>query len=439
MTKQQVVHVDINSCYVSCERIFDPSLIGRPVVVLSNNDGCVVALSAEAKALGYTMGMPWFQIEHRARAQGVIARSSNYELYGEISARVMRVLASQAAEFEQYSIDEAFLTVPIEPAAARTYARSIKDQLLRGVGVPVCVGVAPTKTLAKLANKTAKKIPALAGVCVWGCLPNERKDALLAALPVSEVWGVGRRTTQKLTALGITSIADLAAARPDMIRKKFSVVLMRTVLELQEIPACELEEQRRFKDQLIYSRAFSRPVSDADSLRQVLSIYAQKAAARLARHGQLAGLLTAFCGTAVFSSGQQHHPALQVRLPGYTSDPVILTRAAHQLLKHVDFSTVAYARAGVMLTDLHPTGGQEPLWGMEYRHESRDIAGLLAQVQERCGEGSVGLGYAGLARPPEWQMKREMLSPRATTHWDELVKVRVGEGLEWSSRAIGSM
>lgn len=426
MSGRQIVHVDINSCYVSCERIFDPRLEGRPVVVLSNNDGCVVALSAEAKALGYRMGDPWFMIEHRARAQGVIARSSNYELYGEISARVMRVLAARAADFEQYSIDEAFLTVPLEPDRARPFARSIKAELARTVGVPVCVGVAPTKTLAKLANKTAKKIPALGGVCVWGSLPPERKDALLAALPVSEVWGVGQQTTKKLAALGITSIADLATARPDVIRKKFSVVLMRTVLELQEIPALDLEEQRRFKDQLIYSRAFSQPVDNQNSLRQVLSIYAQKAASRLARHGQLAGLLTAFCGTAVFGSGQQHHPALQVRLPGYTSDPVILTRAAHQLLEHVDFTNVAYVRAGIMLTDLRPSGGQEPLIGLEYRHESRDIAGLLARVQEHCGEGSVGLGYAGLARPPEWQMKRGMLSPRATTHWDELARVKIG-------------
>lgn len=168
-----IFHIDINSCYVACERILDPSLEGKPVVVLSNNDGCVIALSSEAKALGYRMGDPWFKVELRAAGQGVIARSSNYELYGDISNRVMSVLQEQAADFEQYSIDEAFLTAPVSITEAKALARNLKDQLARRVGVPVCVGVATSKTLAKLANKTAKKIPALAGVCVWDALPQE--------------------------------------------------------------------------------------------------------------------------------------------------------------------------------------------------------------------------------------------------------------------------
>lgn len=229
-------------------------------MVLSNNDGCIVALSAEAKALGYAMGDPWFQIRVRAREQGVVARSSNYELYGDISSRVMAVLQEQAAEFEQYSIDEAFLTAPVSAGEAVVLARKIKGDLARRVGVPVCVGVASTKTLAKLANKTAKKVPVLGGVCVWDLLPTERREALFSGLPVSEVWGVGSRTTAKLEKMGIRSIGDLAAASPVVIRKKFSVVLMRTVLELNGVVALELEPVRVFKEQLIYSRMFSQPV-----------------------------------------------------------------------------------------------------------------------------------------------------------------------------------
>lgn len=420
-----IFHIDINSCYVACERILDPSLEGKPVVVLSNNDGCVIALSSEAKALGYRMGDPWFKVELRAAAQGVIARSSNYELYGDVSNRVMSVLQEQAADFEQYSIDEAFLTAPVSIAEAKALARSLKDQLARRVGVPVCVGVATSKTLAKLANKTAKKVPALGGICVWDALPKERRDALFATLPAAEVWGVGSRTTVKLEKMGIRTIGELAAAPPHIIRKKFSVVLMRTVLELNGVSAIPLEQERVFKEQLIYSRAFSTPIESRQQMQQVLSIYAQRAAGRLSRGEQLAGLLTAFCGTSPVSSGQSHHPAIHIKLPGKTADPMILTRAAVQLLEKVDFGSVSYVRAGVMLSDLVPAGVHIPLEDLGYVHERRDIAGLLSQVQEKCGAGSLGLGLAGFATPADWEMRRDLLSPRGTTHWDELVRVRV--------------
>lgn len=421
-----IFHVDVNSCYVSCERILDPSLQGKPVVVLSNNDGCIVALSAEAKALGYAMGDPWFQIRVRALEQGVVARSSNYELYGDISSRVMAVLQEQAAEFEQYSIDEAFLSAPVSGREAVVLARKIKDDLARRVGVPVCVGVASTKTLAKLANKTAKKVPVLGGVCVWDLLPVERREALFVGLPVSEVWGVGSRTTAKLEKMGIRSIGDLAAVDPVVIRKKFSVVLMRTVLELNGVAALELEPVRVFKEQLIYSRMFSQPVETAFELQQVLSVYSQRAAGRLSRAGQLAGLLTAFCGTSPFSGGQSHYPSVQVKLPGKTADPLVLTKAALRLMDFVDFGSVAYVRAGVMLTDLVPAGLHVPLDGLAYQHEKRNVAGLLDEVTAKCGEGAIGLGAAGFASPARWEMKREALSRRGTTHWDELAPVRIG-------------
>lgn len=421
----QIFHVDINSCYVSCERILDPSLIGRPVVVLSNNDGCIVALSHEAKALGYEMGQPWFQVEVRAQAQGVIARSSNYELYGDISRRVMNVLQEQAATFEQYSIDEAFLTAPVDTQEAKLLAKTIKQQLARRVGVPVCVGVASTKSLAKLANKTAKKVPTLQGICIWEALPEERRTALFTGLPVSEIWGVGSRTTAKLEKMGIATIADLAAAPPHIIRKRFNVVLMRTVLELNGTSAIPLEQERVFKDQLIYSRSFSTPIETHAQMQRVLSIYAQRAASRLHRNGQIAGLLTAFCGTSPFADTQPYHPAVQIKLPGKTADPVIFTRAAVQLLDRADFGAVRYVRAGVMVSDLVPAGIFTPLDGLTYTHKSRDIAGLLGQVQDKCGAGSLGLGLAGFSAPADWEMRRDMLSPRGTTHWDELIKVKI--------------
>lgn len=413
-------HVDINSCYASCERILDPSLHNRPVVVLSNNDGCLVALSAEAKAMGYELGEPWFKIKEGAEARGIVARSSNYELYGEISNRVMNLLREYAQEFEQYSIDEAFLTILTTPSAAHALARRIKDDLAQRVGVPVCVGVAATKTLAKLSNKTAKKVPVLEGVCVWDRLPAARRSYLFKNLPVDEIWGVASRTRKKLAAMGILSVDDLAKADLATIRKRFSVVLMRTVLELRGTSCIPIEPERKFKDQLIYSRSFSHPITDREEMAQVMSVYAQRAAQRLVKDGQQAKLLTAFCATSYYGVDLVF-PATKVVLQTRTSDPVILTRAALTLLNRAEFNGPRYARAGIMLSDLAPSYTATAFDMFQPDHEKRRIAEVIARVEDKCGEGSLGLGRAGLARKPIWEMKRELLSPRGTTHWNELI------------------
>lgn len=425
MSSNLIFHVDINSCYASCEKILDPSLARKPAVVLSNNDGCIIALDAHAKALGFSMGQPWFEVKQRAHEQGVIARSSNYELYGDISDRVMRVLQEYAADFEQYSIDEAFLSAPVSPAEAQSLARTIKDDLARRVGVPVCVGVARTKTLAKLSNKAAKKIPALSGVCVWDALPTERREALLTTLPVSELWGVGSHSARRLTLQGICSIKDLALAPPTLIRERFNVVLMRTALEVRGIPAIEWEENRIMKDQLIYSRSFSDPITTEEQMCQVLSVYAQRAAQRLVKHQQTARYISAFCSTSYFAQGVQSHPAVRVKLDTATADPVVITRASHRLLTRADFGVARYVRAGIILTDLHPAAYEPLLEPFISPHDKRQIARLLHTVQEQCGEHSVGLGYAGLSHKPSWEMKREMLSPRGTTHWNELATAKI--------------
>lgn len=417
-------HVDINSCYASCERILDPSLNGKPVVVLSNNDGCMVALSAEAKAMGYRLGAPWFKVKEGAEARGVIARSSNYELYGDISNRVMEVLREYAQGFEQYSIDEAFLTVRVSTRQAAHIARRIKDDIARRVGVPVCVGVAATKTLAKLSNKTAKNVPNLGGVCVWDLLPPGRRAHLFHHLPVDQLWGVASRTRKKLASMGIISIGDLATADLPTIRKRFSIVLMRTVLELRGTSCIPLEPVRKFKDQLIYSRSFSYPITDREDMAQVMSVYAQRASKRLVRDGQQAKLLTAFCATSFYGENMVF-PTSAVRLQARTADPAVLTKAALTLLDRADFDGPRYARAGIMLTDLAPGDSSIAFEMFQYSHERRNVASLISQVEEKCGEGSLGLGRAGFTRKPVWEMKRELLSRRGTTHWDELVRASV--------------
>ena len=417
--------VDVNCFYASAERAFDPSLEGRPVVVLSNNDGCAVTRSPEAKALGIPLGEPWFKIAPRAKEWGLVARSSNYELYGDISARVMELLGRYSAWLEVYSIDEAFLGVRGTPAELLRLGHTMKTAVRRNVGVPVCVGIAGTKTLAKLANKWAKHNPGFDGVCHWDSVPADSREHLMARLSVIELWGVATRLTKRLNGMGIRTVLDLARADPIRIRDRFSVVLMRTVLELQGTPCIPLEEERVGRDQLIFSGSFATPISTAAGMRQVLGVYAQQASARLARHELQASVLTAFAATSYYNPRDSSHPSVCVRLPMPTADPVLLARASYALLPRID-DGVKYARAGIMVTDLRPTARQAPLAVFENPHEERGIGPLLEEVSRKYGRGSIGLGHAGIRGGPDWTMKRDMLSPRYTTHWDELPVVRAG-------------
>lgn len=418
-TRRFVFLVDINSCYASCEKILDPSIADKPVVVLSNNDGCIIALDAAAKSLGFKMGQPWFQVREQVHALGVVARSSNYELYGDISQRVMGLLESYAEEFEQYSIDEAFLTLTTTASRAQAVARKIKTEIWRKIGVPVCVGVATSKTLAKLANRTAKKDPGLQGVCVWDLLEVAKRDEIMA-LPASETWGVGKQITKKLAGMGIVTIKDLSLANYTQIRKKFSIVMARTVLELRGFYAVALEPQRLHRDQIIYSRSFSEPITSEAKMREVLSIYAQRAAIKLRRFHQVAGELVAFCSTSYYAPSGYVSAGKSVKLVSHTADPVVFTKAALQLLERARFDGVRYAKAGIVLADLRPADQVIAFEEFQYAHEKKDVSNLMGQVQEKFGVTALGLGYAGLAQAPKWEMKREMLSRRGTTHWAEL-------------------
>ncbi|WP_224024134.1 Y-family DNA polymerase [Arthrobacter sp. NicSoilC5] len=419
----QIAHVDVNCFYASAERAFDPSLEGRPLVVLSNNDGCAVTRSPEAKALGIATGEPWFKLAPRAKEWGLVAKSSNYELYGDISSRVMELLGRYSAWLEVYSIDEAFLGVKGTPDELLSLGRRMKEAVRRHVGVPVCVGIAPTKTLAKLCNKWAKNNPAFGGVCLWESVPADVREGLMSRLPVDEIWGIAGRLTKRLNVLGIVTVQDLVRADPVMIRDKFSVVLMRTVLELRGTPCIPMEEERIGRDQLIFSRSFATPVTTAAGLREVLSIYGQQASARLSKHGLQAKVLTAFAATSPFRDHEQAYPSVCVALPMPTADPLLLTRAAHALLPSIR-DGLKYAKAGLMLTDLRPTGNQPPLEPFENRHEERGIGPLLEDVSRRFGRGTIGLGHAGIRSGLDWTMKRDMRSPRYTTHWDELPLVK---------------
>jgi len=420
---EYIAHVDVNSFYVSCERVFDPKLDARPVIVLSNNDGCAVARSSEAKALGVEMGAPWFKLAADAERLGLVAKSSNYELYGEMSARVMKLLGRFSAWVEVYSIDEAFLGVSGTLDELQALGERIKAEVHRLTGLPVCVGIAKSKTLAKMANKTAKHIKELVGVCVWDRAPRETTENLLARLPVVEVWGIGHRLTKRLRGLGIWTAKDLRDANEVRIRDKFSIVQMRTVLELRGIPCIPMEEERVIKDQLIFSRSFSDPITDRVGMEQVMGIYAQQASARLHKHQKQAKILSAWAMTSYYNQHQDHQPAITVKLPGPTADPVVLTRAAKQLLPQI-LVGVKYARAGVVVMDLQPLAMQETFDPFVSAHEAKQIGPLIQQIRSEHGVKSIGLGRAGLQRGPAWEMRREMMSPRYTTHWRELLTVK---------------
>ena len=424
MSTSQIALVDVNNFYVSCERVFDPALEGRPVVVLSNNDGCVVARSQEAKDLGIATGTPWFQLRAQAKAWGLVARSSNYELYGDLSARVMEVVGRFGTWQEVYSIDESFVGLVGEQAQVQAVARRIRAAVMMHVGVPVCVGVASTKTLAKFANRIAKQNPALAGVCTVDAMPAGQIDYIQQRVPASGLWGVGGRTSARLKLMGIESIADLKAADPTLIRKKFSVVLQRTVLELNGTECIPHSEERVDKAQIVFSRSFSTPVTTVAGMEEVAAVYAQRGATRLHEAGLCASSMTVTAGTSRFAAGEGSFPAATIRFSTPTRDPIVLVRAAVAAMAQGAVEGASYLRAGVMFHGLEPAAGPAMLDVFAQDINQPDVGDVLGEVRSKFGNLSIGIGVGGLAQAPVWSMKREHSSPRYTTEWDELPVVR---------------
>lgn len=326
--------VDCVSFYANAERVFDPALHERPVVVLSNNDGCVVAADPLAKRLDpRIMGKPWFQITGWCRDNGVAVRSSNYELYGSLSARVTEVLGRFSAWQEVASIDESFLRLCGTPAELEATGHRIRSTVMRLTGIPVRVAVGPTKTLAKVAALGIKASPAIDGVLDLRRYPPEQLTRILDSIPVVELWGVAGRTEKKLAAMGIRTAGQLREADTVLVRRRFSVVLQRTVLELRGQRCIGLElNPSAAKDQLIFSRSFSTKIDDPDRMAQVISVYAQRASARLRAQGSIAGVLRAWAATGWADEGTVAHTAhVSAPLPMPSDDPIMLTRAATAL------------------------------------------------------------------------------------------------------------
>jgi len=415
--------VDCNSFYAACERVFEPRLWGRPVIVLSNNDGCVVARSAEAKALGIAAGAPFFEIRDLAARYGVAVRSSNYTLYGDLSARVMAVLGRFTPRLEVYSIDEAFLDLGGEAAdRLADCGRAIRRTVRRWTGIPVSVGIGPTKTLAKAANHLAKRDPAAGGV--RSLAGAGEQTAALARLDVEDVWGIGRRLGARLWRAGIRTALQLREAHPARVRRLLGVVGERTALELRGLPCLGLEETPPPAKSIVRSRSFGRPVRRRETLEEAVAAHATRAAEKLRQQRQVAGAVGVFVATSPFRAAPYANAAT-VALDPLTDDTGRLIRAALAAVRPIFRPGLAYQKAGVMLSGLEPRAGLvEDLFDRQERARSERLMGALDEVNGRLGPGTLRYAASGFDRP--WQMRRERASPHYTTRWDELPTVLAG-------------
>lgn len=412
--------VDGNNFYVSCERVFKPTLEGRPVVVLSNNDGCAVARSAEVKALGVKMGTPWFQMQALARRHGIVALSSNYELYADLSDRMMGVLAQFAPDQEIYSIDECFLGMDgFEHVDLMTYGREIRERVRRWVGIPVCVGFAATKTLAKLANHCAKKsLAGRDGVCDFGRLSPGERSALFASIPVGEVWGVGRRLSAQLEEQSIGTVEALRTADPTMLRRRYSVVLERTHAELNGESCLVLDETVANKQQIMSSRSFGQYVHELEPLKEAVASYIGTAAHKLRRQHSVTGMVQVYIRTNPHKAdAPQYQRGLNVPLPEPTDDTLRLIRVAHWALKKIYRPGYAYQKAGVCLMNLSDAATVQKSLFCSGKDNTR-LMSAIDRINATFGRGTLHSAAEGVRQ--EWTMKREMKSPAYTTRWDEL-------------------
>lgn len=413
--------VDCNNFYVSCERLFRPDLRGLPVVVLSNNDGCVVSRSNEAKVLGIGMGEPYFKMRDLIALHGVEVFSSNYALYGNISARVVSVLRELAPRIEVYSIDESFvdLTGVHRPLAA--YGRFIKAEVERLTGMPVGVGVATTKTLTKLANWAAKK-RSQSGVVV--ATRPEQQQALLKAAPVGEVWGIGRQMQKHLAAMNITTAWDLAQQDAKSMRKLFSVVVEKTIRELRGEQCYGLDEGPEPKQMIACSRSFSERVTELEPLREAVATYASRAAEKLRQQGYACQMMQVYIRTGVFNPDERRYArTANVPLPYPTNDSRDLTQAALAGLQALYLPGYRYQKAGVVLMHfVNPAHLQGDLFSPESRPRSAELMNTMDKINSQMGRGTVRL--ARIPANGSWAMKQQLKSLGYTSSWRELPVAR---------------
>lgn len=437
--------VDVNNMYASCERVFNPMLVGKPLVVLSSNDGACIARSNEAKELGIKMAQPWFQVRHLERSAGLIAVSANFELYSDMSARMMAIAGRYTPSCVPYSIDEAFLDFTGVPGDLVSIGHDLRATVLRELGLPTSVGFAATKTLAKLANhvaKTADRKPGsyparCAQVCNFGDLRRADLDSIMATTDVGDVWGVGRKISEKLRAGGVKTVLDLVRHDTGSLRKQFGVVLEKTVQELRGIDcigAADGDEAPAARQQILVSRSFGKAVTDVEAIVEAVSEFASRAAEKLRAQDSVAGAVNVFFMTSPWRGNDRQHSPNAVIPVRPTADSRHLVAAAASAARRMFRPDFNYAKAGVMLMALQSREeslqqGELDLFSQPQETDGSRERGKLMEAMDtlnkRFGRGAVRIGSASSKNANEsgtagWSVKSERRSPRYTTRWDEM-------------------
>lgn len=422
--------VDANNFYASCQRSFDPSLLNRPVVVLSNNDGCVVARSNEAKALGITMGAPFFQMAEIIENHNVAVFSSNYTLYGDMSARLMSTLTHFVEDVEVYSIDEAFIQADGYEAIYPSYrglGESIRTTVAQWLRIPVSVGFGPTKTLAKLSNRIAKQRPELSGVCVLDT--PEAIDEVLSDFPVGDLWGVGRRYAGMLKRNGITTAAQLRNANDDWVNQVMTVNGLRLVHELRGFPCRVLEVGQPPKKAIVTAPSFGRLIPDLKTITEAMTTYLGKASEKLRRQDSLCSTMTVFLHTNRFKKSPNGQPAKQyynartITLPHPTASLTELVRYGDSALQSIFQFGYAYQKVGIILSGFVPSDYRQKGLFIDGPDERMvKLSSIMDRLNQRHGRGTIQLANQSFS--PDWEHNRKYLSPCYTTKWSEILKVR---------------
>lgn len=414
---KSIAIIDVNNFYVSCERVFNPKLENKPVVVLSNNDGCAISRSNEAKALGIKMGTPWFKFKEFAKQENVTALSSNYTLYLDMSHRVMTLLSKFSPDQEIYSVDESFLDLTtFKSKDLIKYGQQIKTKIKQWTGLPVSIGIGSTKTLSKLANHIAKNNPAFKGVCNLNVMDQDKLETWMSHIPVNEVWGVGRSLAPKLNQLGIKTVLDLKNAEPDYIRQQFSIVLEKTVRELNGVMCMELKDVEDPNKEIMVSRSFGRRVKDKQELIEAITSYTSRAAERMRKQESVATSLYVYIRTSPHDDKKQYANGVNVPLFQPSDDSMVLTNAALLGLDYIYRDGYDYQKAGITLCNLtskHKMQGN--LFNNTISHSRMKIMDTINQRWK----GKLKLGSEGVTK--EWEMKAQFKSRNYTTNWDQLM------------------
>ena len=423
--------VDSNNFYVSCERVFRPSLLGRPVIVLSNNDGCAIARSNEAKALGITMGAPWFQIQKQLPDAGVIALSANFTLYGDMSDRMTSIAAGLGPEQEIYSIDECFIGMAGVRGDLVARGQAVRERILQWIGIPTGIGIGSTKTLAKLANHVAKSADRKPGsyptefarVCNLATLPASDLDAVMAATKAEDIWGIGPRITEQLAQLGVHTALDVARMDPRVVRKRWSVVLERTVREIQGQPCIDLQTVAPANKEIAVTRSFGRPLTALPDLIEAVTAFACRADEKLRKQEHRAGQVLTFIHTSPFrKQDRQYSRSITVPLRRPSCDSAALTSTAVRGLRAIFKPGFNYAKAGVMLLDLQTADIEQRELDLDEPGADRtQLMEALDSLNDRFGRNTVSIASGGVAGDKRrFSMKRERKTPEYTTRWADM-------------------